>query len=1126
MLESSVNNNKIVTKAALLILAQVFLFIGLAYPYDYSCLRSPVMFTGDNNRTREAESLAIHSSLNDYFQISSGREGEKVIDRFIKGDPEQEKTWVLFGDMSGIRLMNTSYHPEVLDVLIPMTVHVLSDFLKRSGTKGVVVRVGVKGDEIQMVLASSYTKESVDKIRKQAQEEVAKFITGRFWVCRVDIFDREELLDANSPGYPVKHRYREATEIASKILRKNENFLPMAGFYKDQDGVFMVFEDTNVQDSIISATAAIEDLNKTLSGKNLKARLNNSIRPFGLLSPRVLFGATQRGHDLKKAEERAERTLNVAKDFDMQGATDGLLSEEAMAFIDLERQVVFKTSENERRVAISEMNREEVSGVKVYPEQFDPAYLALGERHLRPLLEEAMNVSVTQGLLLARQQPVLVALLDVRYLPKGKFWDALTQNPNFNTQEKRIGNLRGQVDEHFGETVAFKYFNDGLKGVGLEKEGHSLGNEVLKAEAKGIIEDVIMKLERQNILLFRGPPDNWYFVFLNPVGREYYESQEKIGEFVDLISRSFNTVFDSMGLDIEVKLRMNVVSSTDVGIAPGTIVSTVNHIAKSRDWHRTKSYKTGEGNIVKIYDPGRRRALDEELSLIRREDRLKAQGLLAGKVIKAISADHGENAIAIMRVMEQSGWLASNATFRGDPKKFPADLPNSGNIFITIDSNVKAEVNEEMVSQITERFEKIFARPELNYDEEFGYQLSYIGQELLGNSIRHGIGEIAISYSFTEERTELKIENTPQENFDLGNLPDPTKEENILKPDGRGLLIIKAFLKKYESSADFRINFLNGKVVTTLTTIPLHPNRPQILENGASIYSVKLPGTDRQVGICSDPATIKLIQELPEGVTLNIFGNQAIQMILGREGEIAKTGKLAEGDFDCYIENNSKKMVDDAIGRTIRTYHPEHEFQEIVSKNIFDYLTSGPFTVNRLIVKLTSLGNGKFDIGFGAYMDADAYDDLSNRKVNIAKGIKETEYNYADRAIQGLIYHHRYAMHIEPEAARFIKDALITACDIKKPLSMNVLSLSGRLHKLFKYAPDPISVVEQLYQMGALEQPLVEFIAIALNDTKTLGIVLTSRKLSAEARLKLIEGIRTRDASSLLVIPEALCSSL
>ena len=562
MLELKTGKNRIFIKAASLILAQVFLFTGLTYPHDFSCLRSPVMFNGKTDRVFQAEEGIYRSTLNDYFGILAGDKGKRQAEAFVQAD---SGAWVMFGDMSGIRLMNTAYNTKPLDVLIPMTVVIIRGFLKHNKYKGLVTRIGLKGDEICLALSSEYTPGQADKIRQDAQEKVASSITDNIWGCKVKISKDGKPLDLDNIAL-----YDYVSSEAKKIIGGDM----LSGFYRDEDGVFMIFKDEDMKDLSRSINMLISSLNNELTAKDFNISFDNSISPFGLLSPRVLFGATRFSGNLEETEHRAEVILNITKQNGMEGGTEGVLDPDFTNRIP--KTGDFKTEEKDREEAIQVMMPEEISGVKIYPEDFEPTYLALRQNHLAPVLENAMLPVLSQAMVRHTSQPVLLGLLDCCYQPYGEAWASLEGKEDFNTPEKRAKGLRGQVDKLFGEIVAFKYFNDALEG------GHNLGNKVLEKEAKAIL-NVIKALKRQNIILFRGPPDNWYFVFLGPSAQDFSEDPEQMKQFVDDISDAFDNAFQGLGLQVKARLRMNIVSSQENMRGPFTIINQVKRIARSRN---------------------------------------------------------------------------------------------------------------------------------------------------------------------------------------------------------------------------------------------------------------------------------------------------------------------------------------------------------------------------------------------------------------------------------------------------------------------------------------------------------------------------------------------------------------
>ena len=82
--------------------------------------------------------------------------------------------------------------------------------------------------------------------------------------------------------------------------------------------------------------------------------------------------------------------------------------------------------------------------------------------------------------------------------------------------------------------------------------------------------------------------------------------------------------------------------------------------------------------------------------------------------------------------------------------------------------------------------------------EDVAYWLELTISESIINAIRHGNqsdpGKQAhLAISFDGEDVEILVEDEG-EGFELDELADPRKDENILKPCGRGILIIKSFM--------------------------------------------------------------------------------------------------------------------------------------------------------------------------------------------------------------------------------------------------------------------------------------------------------------------------------------------
>jgi serine/threonine-protein kinase RsbW len=82
--------------------------------------------------------------------------------------------------------------------------------------------------------------------------------------------------------------------------------------------------------------------------------------------------------------------------------------------------------------------------------------------------------------------------------------------------------------------------------------------------------------------------------------------------------------------------------------------------------------------------------------------------------------------------------------------------------------------------------------------EDMAYWMELTISESVINAIRHGnqfdpTKKTRLSISFDGESVEVVVEDQG-EGFNLDELADPTRAENLLKPCGRGILIIRSFM--------------------------------------------------------------------------------------------------------------------------------------------------------------------------------------------------------------------------------------------------------------------------------------------------------------------------------------------
>lgn len=108
----------------------------------------------------------------------------------------------------------------------------------------------------------------------------------------------------------------------------------------------------------------------------------------------------------------------------------------------------------------------------------------------------------------------------------------------------------------------------------------------------------------------------------------------------------------------------------------------------------------------------------------------------------------------------------------------------------------------------------------MGYPQASCFALRMAIEEAVSNAFRHGHRDlhpdtdIEIAWDISPERITIVVEDQGS-GFDPESLPDPTAEENIEKPSGRGLLLIRAYMSK--------INFNDAG--NRVTMVYLHPER-------------------------------------------------------------------------------------------------------------------------------------------------------------------------------------------------------------------------------------------------------------------------------------------------------------
>ena len=89
-----------------------------------------------------------------------------------------------------------------------------------------------------------------------------------------------------------------------------------------------------------------------------------------------------------------------------------------------------------------------------------------------------------------------------------------------------------------------------------------------------------------------------------------------------------------------------------------------------------------------------------------------------------------------------------------------------------------------------------------NYGERFSFAIRLAVEEAVINAMKHGnhmheARKVTVTYSVDSEQVRISVEDEG-EGFDPNSVPDPTTDENLLKPSGRGLMLIRAYMDEVQ----------------------------------------------------------------------------------------------------------------------------------------------------------------------------------------------------------------------------------------------------------------------------------------------------------------------------------------
>ncbi len=121
-------------------------------------------------------------------------------------------------------------------------------------------------------------------------------------------------------------------------------------------------------------------------------------------------------------------------------------------------------------------------------------------------------------------------------------------------------------------------------------------------------------------------------------------------------------------------------------------------------------------------------------------------------------------------------------------------MPTPEQFEVTIPSDTAA--GQAVQERIVNRLEELEFPPR----DVFGMRLAL--EEALVNAIKHGNGmdpekSVRVTCRIDEAMVRVEIEDEGP-GFDVSDVPDPTAEENLERPCGRGIMLMRAFMTRVE----------------------------------------------------------------------------------------------------------------------------------------------------------------------------------------------------------------------------------------------------------------------------------------------------------------------------------------
>ena len=124
----------------------------------------------------------------------------------------------------------------------------------------------------------------------------------------------------------------------------------------------------------------------------------------------------------------------------------------------------------------------------------------------------------------------------------------------------------------------------------------------------------------------------------------------------------------------------------------------------------------------------------------------------------------------------------------------PSLSPDTDNTYPWIEKVLptRLEAIREAEGDVMERLEN------LGYDEDHQFAIRLAFEEALVNAMKHGncmepSRRVALAYRVSPECIQIRIRDDG-EGFNSACVPDPTTDENLQRPCGRGIMLMRSYM--------------------------------------------------------------------------------------------------------------------------------------------------------------------------------------------------------------------------------------------------------------------------------------------------------------------------------------------